>query len=202
MKKILAVLLSIMMLFGAVSMSASAATAELYLDVNTVQTGVAIGNYTYETGDIVVRFNVQNGVINRGVTALTTVGTQIINGISSSFLMVTSINGDHIKAGSVIDLPFITAVEGKSHTGWKCEIGPDKQSYTAGQTYTVPEGYAGTYIEFTPTFEITEPDEDTMTTIMNVLVKVFGAIIGLIVFTGDMEKGQALVQEMLGSLFA
>ena len=183
-------------------MSASAADATLYTDVNTVQTGVIIGNYQFEEGDIVVRFNTQRGVIGTGVVALTTAGTQILNGISDPFLMVTSINGDHIQAGSTIDLPFITAQEGWSHTGWDCVNGPDKgQSYTAGKTYTVPQGYAGNYIEFTPTFEVTEVEEDTMTKIMGILTKIFGAIIGLIVFTGDIEKGVAMVEEMLGGLF-
>ncbi len=202
MKKILAVLLSIMMLFGAVSMSASAATADLYLDVNTVHTGVTVGNYQFETGDIVVRFNTQRGVISSGVIALTTSGTQIIHGISDPFLMVTGINGGHIQAGSTIDLPFITAQEGWSHTGWECDKGPDVgQPYSPGRTYTIPAGYTGNYIEFTPIFEVTAVEEDTMTKIMGILTKIFGAIIGLIVFTGDIEKGVALVEEMLGGLF-
>ncbi len=98
-------------------------------------------------------------------------------------------------------MPLIIPPSGQTFNGWFCSNGPDAgKTIAANAWYEIPDAAAGMVIEFTANVSPAEPEEDTMTTIMNILIKIFGTIIGIVVFTGNVEQGIALMEEMLGSI--
>lgn len=100
--------------------------------------------------------------------------------------------------GYYVTLPVVDAPKGYQFAGWFCYL--DGNTYGANSNFKIPEGTAGTVIEFRAAHIPTEPEEDTMATVMGVLIKVFGAIIGILMYRGDTEAGVALMEKILGGI--
>lgn len=202
MKKVLAVLLSVMMLFGALSFGSSAENAGQYFSGTS-----PLVNPLTQT---IVTFDLAGGTLKNSVA--------VYNSATSSYEYVENFNGatyimlpqndpDAMKPGTYITLPVVSAPTGYQFDGWYCYgVGGDYtqgNTYAANSAYRIPEGTAGKIIQFRAAYSPTNPEPDTMETVMNILIKVFGTIIGLL-FLGDesnpAEAGMAMMEKLLGSL--
>jgi hypothetical protein len=72
--------------------------------------------------------------------------------------------------------------------------------------YKIPDYTGGKVIQFVADYSLEIPEEDEMAGVFNILVKVFGTIIGLLFLSdreeGAVEAGMQLMSSLLGSLFA
>lgn len=203
MKKVLAVLLSVMMLFGALSFNSSAVSASQYFEGESPLVN--------PTKQVIVTFDLAGGTMKNGVWVYNPAKTpkpdfEWVTGFEGTYIMLPQDSGSMIP-GTPITLPVVTAPAGYEFLGWYCYgIGGDYtqgNSYAANSAYYIPQGTAGKIIEFRATYGPATIEPDTMETVMNILVKVFGTIVGLL-FLGDeanpAEAGMQMMTQLLGSL--
>ncbi len=189
MKKILSVILAVMMLFGALSIGASAEDEVWVKGETTSKQCVVV--FDFNGGTSKVGQNVYNPEIGDFVYT---------NNVTGVYTMLPNAADDMIE-GDYIALPSVTPASGWQFIGWYCMKGPDYGvTLSGGTTYFIPKGAAGTVIEFRAAFEPAEVEEDTLTTIMNILIKVFGAIIGILMYGGNTEAGVAMMEKVLGGV--
>lgn len=192
MKKALSVLLAIMMLFGALSVGASAessiatdkwhgpngpATVEqvvLYFDLNTGTLAGPERVWNEETGEFEQQSN-----------------------IKGTYVMVP-LNEEDMKPGSEVRLPSPTAPTNYKFDFWHCL--DDNNDYAGNGKYVIPKGTAGTTIRFRAGYSPTVMEEDSGAKVIGILVKVFGAILGLLLYAGDTAKGVAFMEKILGGI--
>lgn len=196
MKKVLAVLLTVMMLFATVSMSASAAYNEYY------EGEFAVADP--ETQAIFV-FDLNGGKLRDNVWVWDSDIANFVNvegpSVENPYIMLPR-NDEMHKAGGFITLPVVTAPEGYQFDGWYCISGSDKGStYAAGGNYTIPADAIGDVVQFKAGYSPTSIEPDTLDTVLGILIKIFGAIIGIVLYSGNTEAGVALMEQVLGGLF-
>ena len=212
MKKLLAVILSVMMLFGALSISTS---AENYGETNFW----GINELKLSGNQVVLCFELKSGKITSGIWAYdidnkTFDYKEVYEG--EFFYMVPDnrfVSQEDMdkgilpqSPGTSIQLPDITPPSGQSFNGWATS---DGQIYVGGTVYTIPAyavGGSTKIIKFTADYSLLEPEEDTMGGVLDILVKVFGAIVGLLFFSDEhgsdaIEEGMQLMQKLIGGLF-
>lgn len=197
MKKILSVILAVMMLFGAMSVSASAANGYAYDETTGLLGGYRANNgfvadtnllIVLDFGDCSSYAEIQNCVNQTtGETYVAPVGT------TGKVIVVASKNSEFI-------LPLITPPADYTTNGWYSTT--LEQSFVAGKNGAVKltEGMQETVIYFVANTYPGAPEEDTMATILGVLTKVFGAIIGILFYGGATDAGVALMEKVLGGL--
>ena len=197
MKKVLAVLLSVMMLFSALSIGASA------LDTSDSHIKQVLSQK-----QAILSFNLNAGTIKGGVRVyegLDSNGTPIFsydNRYSESVYYMIPETSDSQVAGKVVTLPSITPPSGYAFNGWYCYA--TNETYAANRPFEITPSLAGTIIEFTADYSRSEPEEDTMGGVMNILVKVFGTIIGLLFLQNEadpVDAGMKMMQGLLDNLF-
>lgn len=201
MKKILAVLLSVMMLFGALSIGAS---AENYGYTNFYSDGIVNSNQA------IIRFQIGSGKITSGIWVYDiddgSFDYKDVFDEEYYYMIPNNKNGnlDLHTPGTSITLPDITAPNGYVFNGWSDING---QIYVAGTEYYIPSNGAGQIITLKADYALAAPEEDTMGGVMSILVKVFGSIIGLLFFSDKhgsaaIEEGMQIVEKLIGGLFA
>ena len=132
------------------------------------------------------------------VYSMTTATFTYEENYTSKWIMLPANNGDGtMEPGRYVTLPTVTAPDGYQFDGWYCY--KDRQQYGVG-AYMIPLDAAGTVIEFRAAYSPTVVEEDTMTKVVGVLIKVFGAIIGLLLYKGDTSAGAALMEKVLGGV--
>lgn len=197
MKKILAVLLSVMMLFSVLSVGASALdTSDIYLQ------GVL-------TKQVILSFNLNGGSIKGGVRVyegldsndqpIFTYNSRFSEGV---YYMIPETTDSQVAGKSTVTLPRVNPPSGYAFNGWYCYL--TNETYAANRPFDIPYYAAGTVIEFAADYTRTEPEEDTMSGVMDILVKVFGAIIGLLFLQGEkdpVEAGMQMMEGLLENLF-
>lgn len=188
MKKILSVFLAMLMLFGALSIGASAVTAEDYADSALVNENQVVLVFKFNGGKSYGPQRVYNPTTNNFDSAQ----------VEGDYIMIPYNESDLI-VGTNITLPDVTPASGDKFIGWYCE--EDGKTYAvAANGYEIP-AYAGKeVITFTAWYKPAEPESDTLGTILGILTKVFGAIIGIVLYGGDTEAGVALMNKVLGGL--
>lgn len=195
MKKILSVILAVMMIFGAVSVSVSAAS-----EATTNQIFGGSNPLADKNTQTVLSFDF-NGGKNR--TSITYYDTQVGFVVAEPgkytgvYYMIPQ-SKDTQFPGHFISLPQVTAPSGYVFDGWYCY--KDGQTYAAVGNYIIPEYSQGSIIEFRAAFSPAEIEADTMDTIMGILSKVFGAIIGILMYGGDTAAGVAMMDKILGGV--
>lgn len=187
MKKVLSVVLAVMMLFSFMSFGASAETND-YSSLKGEGHFIVI----LELGDCKMSLSQLTNC-----TVYTYVGEQIYANEASGTIVIAS---NDFKVGSHWDLPVVSTPEGTQFDGWRSYL--DGKNYAAGfnGTFDFPSTAA---VVDTITFKAqysTIPEGDTMATILTILTKVFGAIIGIFLYGGDTEAGVAMVEKILGGL--
>lgn len=204
MKKILSVMLAIMMLFGAMSINASAANS---YDFNSTVAGTRLDSTTQAI--VVLHFGTtgsSKAMLSVYDTATAPGGFNWESGVTGSYYYLPG-NGDaastDMEAGSLIYLPTVTcSEETKECTGWQLQRYTinGMQKFAEGSYIALPDDCAGKIYEFVAVYEDREPEEDTMATVLGVLMKVFGTILGILFLDGNSAAGIEMMQGVLGGL--
>lgn len=193
MKKALSVLLAIMMLFGALSVGASAQSTPIATDKWHQEGGPA------SMEQVVLYFNL-NGCTLAGPVVVWNEETGLLeaqSNLKGSYVMVPQ-NSETMKPGMEVKLPSPTAPTNYKFDLWHCDF--DGNDYAGNGKFIIPAGTAGTTITFIAGTSPTVVEEDTLTKVMNILIKIFGAIIGIIMYGGDTSAGVALMEKILGGV--
>lgn len=189
MKKVLAVLLSVMMLFGALSFSSSASS---YVDLENdfLKSLRETGVITDE--QIVLSFDLQGGTMYGSVLVYDIDNKVFIlqEGVTGVYNMIPDNSVAPLKTqqtpGKYVILPQVIPPAGKVFDGWECYA--DGQTYIANSKYTIPKKYDGTegiiyehnIIEFAAVYSPAGIEGDIFDTILGVLLGVASQIIGLL----------------------
>lgn len=201
MKKILSVMLAIMMLFGAMSISVSAAPATTD-DMIFGKTVIFTGNESITldaSRHTIIELNFGNGKSLEGLMVYDTTNTAFTRtlDVTGRYLMLPGC-GYEMKAGQWIRLPAVQAPEGLTCQGW--EVRGTSTVVGHGIDWQIPQGSNGKVIELVARYTTAEPEEDTMAMVLGVLMKVFGTIIGILFLDGNSTAGVELMEKMLGGL--
>lgn len=191
MKKILSVLLATLMLFSVLGVSASASVYENYYDQGIVDRNT----------QVVLAFDLNGGSLKTGAYVYDTTISKFVykdgEDITGKYIMLPR-TPDTQLVGQFVKLPVLNAPDGWQFNGWYCYL--DGNSYAANSDFKIPAGAAGEVIEFYAAYSPAEVEEDTFATVLGILIKVFGAIAGIILYNGDTEQGIALFDKILGAL--
>ncbi|MBQ8503665.1 MAG: hypothetical protein IJ491_05235 [Clostridia bacterium] len=200
MKKILSVILAVMMLFGALSVGASAAS--IYPD-QWHQSGLVADNQA------VLVFNLNGGTLKSTAIVYNSTTGQFeeVSGFNEAtyYMLPAQGNPTAHTVGTVIVLPDVIPPTGYSFAGWQYRDadGLLQQPGALANFYIQDWIFTGNNygkVEFTAVFTPAEAEEDTLAKVMSILVKVFGAIIGIVLYGGDTEQGVALMNKVLGGV--
>lgn len=198
MKKILAVLLSVMMLFSVLSVGASALdTSDPYLQ--GVLSKQVILSFNLNGGSIKGGVRVYEGLDSNGAPIFT-YNSRFSDGV---YYMIPETSDSQVAGKSTVTLPRVNPPSGYAFNGWYCYL--TNETYAANRPFDIPGYAAGTVIEFAADYTRTEPEEDTMGGVMDILVKIFGSIIGLLFLQGEkdpVEAGMQMMEDLLENLFA
>ena len=192
MKKLLSVLLATLMLFSVLGVSASASDiySNLY-DQNLVD----------RNSQVIISFDLNGGSLKTGAYVYDTSRSDFVYkdgaDITGKYIMVPRTT-DTQRVGQFIRLPAMTPPSGYQFDGWYCYF--DSNKYASNADYKIPAGSAGGVIEFYASYIPAEVEEDTFGSILKILIKVFGAIAGILIYNGDTEEGIALFEKILGAL--
>lgn len=186
MKKVLAVVLAVMMMFSCFAVASSA------FEVTSEYTK---GNVTNDQVAILLNFN---GGSSRDQLPVYNNGNFEMQTVSGSFIWLPESSTDLVK-GSSVQLPVVTAPSGQSLTGWRCSL--DNKLYAATDYFVIPEDHnSKSYIQFIAEYTTAEAEGDTMATIMGILIKIFGALLGFLLYNGDTEAGVAFMENALAGI--
>ena len=196
MKKVLAVLLSVMMLFGALSVGTSGAfDGDKYTD-------------EVLTKQVILSFNLNGGSIKGGVQVyegLDAEGNPVFsynNRYTDSMYYMIPSNEDSQIPGDIVTLPNVSAPADYAFNGWYCYS--TNETYAANRSFRIPTYVKGGVIEFVADFSRVTPEEDTMGGVMDILVKVFGTVVGLLFLQGEadpVDAGMKMMENLLENLF-
>lgn len=206
MKKFLAAVLAVMMIFCSFAVSAAddVTTAPVYKTpnygyVNFWEAEIANTNQT------IVSFKLNSGKITSGVVAYDIANDSFehLETFDGEYYYMVPYTASAQVPGSTIQLPVVTAPSDWVFNGWST---PDGEIYVGGTSYTIPSSAAYKVIRFEADYSIAEEEEDTMGGVMSILVKVFGSIVGLMFFSDEygssaIEEGMQLVEKLIGGLF-
>lgn len=188
MKKVLSVILAVMMLFSVMAINTSAASTTDLTGING------------SVGDVVLVFRFGEGKSNDYLNVYNPDTGRI--GLLASHTGEVIVISEELICGAGYALPSVsTPPEGKNFDGWLCNN--DGKLYAAGinGTFVIPDvPSSNNVIVLTAQYSTPAEGGDTMATVLNVLVKVFGAIIGILLYAGDTEAGVAMMQKILGGL--
>ncbi len=203
MKKVLALFLAIMMIFSALSVGASA------MDIESVRDKENIGD-----NQAILSFDLNGGTIKGGVRIYTpeyydATGKLVPGSFSWSenyledmYYMIPE-NGAQTP-GSTVRLPSVTPPSGYVFNGWYCVW--SNSTHPGNRMYTIPDYTGGQVIQFIADYALEEAEPEAMDTVMDILVKVFGTIIGLLFLSdreeGAVEAGMQLMSDLLATLLS
>lgn len=204
MKKVLALFLAIITLFSALSVGASA------MDLEAVRKEQHL-----QDNQVILSFDLNGGTIKGGIRVYTPsyydpdTKTTVQGSFSWSesylenmYYMIPE-NGSQTPT-SEVKLPGVTPPSGYVFNGWYCTW--TNSTHPGNRMYTIPKNTGGQIIEFVADYAPEVEEEDEMAGVFNILVKVFGTIIGLLFLSdreeGAVEAGMQLMTDLLGSLFA
>lgn len=203
MKKVLAVVLTVMMLFSTIAIGASAATS-----FNTTELLRSLRASKVITDEqVVLSFDLAGGTVLGKVEVYDeNEGFVWKEGVTGTYNKVPNNNGQYVAnaqtPGHYVILPSVIPPEGKVFDGWYCYgvdgIVPDGH-YVAGSKYFIPDGaqYVGV-IEFFALMSPAPMEGDIFDTLIGVFVKVIETVIKAMGI--ELPEGFD-IGEMLGGLF-
>lgn len=187
MKKILSVILAIMMLCGTMAVGASAQKYE----------GFVVPNDFDQAEDVILVLRFGSGTCKDYITVYNQeiADYEQVTGVGGELVLV----GDGITVNRAYTLPYVSPAEGNNFNGWYCL--EDGKSYPAGPTggFTIPNA-PGKVIILEAQYYPSAAEGDTIGTIIGILTKVFGAIIGILFYSGDTEAGVAMMEKIFSGL--
>ena len=205
MKKVLALLLSVLVVFGTLSISAFALSEtdyeDLYNDTDSVY------GLTHEQA--ILSFDLNGGKIKGGVWVYRNGGfTYVTNYSENVYDMVPDNSKNSDKEGqtpgSRVTLPPVNPPSDCAFNGWYCYL--TQETYPANYEFIIPESAAGEVFHFMADYTNTAPEEEGMAAALDILVKVFGTIIGLLFYSNEYgpsatEYGMKIMTDLLSGLF-
>lgn len=190
------------MLFAALSVGASAANRvpSPYHDVDET------GTRPVNMNQAVCFFDLGGGKMKNPVQVYSVGnGTEVwktVENLTGTWYMIPNNNlpgvDQTMTVGWRVTLPAVVAPAGWQFDGWYCYDTGD--TYAANGTYTIRPDDVGSTVSFAAAYS-PAPVADDNGGAMGILTKVFGTILGIFIYEGDIEKGIALVTKMLGSIF-
>ncbi len=211
MKKLLSVLLAVMMLFGVLAMTAAAENFDMgyHKAASSLRSEVGLdadASFGKVEGDFVLIYFNAGGFTTNSLVGMydADAGAVVVQnpGFAGNFWLIPDdvTSTYYIGANSRVVLPRMLGNDIQSFEGWRC-LG-NGQSYVAGQSITITLDMVNDLgvVEFEPIAGYAQPEEDTMDTILGILIKVFGSIIGLLFCNGDVVAGQEMVSGILGGI--
>ena len=193
MKKFLAVILAVLTLFSVLGVGATAINDTYYSDYYA--SGV-IGK-----DQVILTFDLNGGTL-KVPTAIydTTLGNFVIKDGSEITGIYVKLPQDKStqNVGQYTSLPHVNPPAGSAFLGWYCY--EDGVTYAPSHNYKIPAGKEGNVVHFYAYYAPAEAEEDTFGTILGILIKVFGAIAGILLYNGNTEQGIALFDKILGAL--
>ncbi len=203
MKKVLSVFLAVLMLFSCMAIAASAEDA-------TTTNSEYFGNdgQPAKADQAIFVFRLGGGGKCKNGYTVYIDGERVYKDakdLPDTFMLVPE-NAAAFKEGNVFSLPSVKANNGSDFIGWQRKPttkngDKDNRVYSpmAGQ-YTVSSYDVGSIVEFTAVYEQGEFEQDTFAKVFEILTKVFGAIIGLVAYQGNIQKGQDFMKQIFASL--
>ncbi len=208
MRKVLAVLLSVITLFSALAISASAATVVPAEQTSLIDTLRATG--VINSKQVVLCFDLQGGAIYGSVPVYNdaTGKFESKEGVTGLYHLVPDnsqyYGGTYASklhtAGTSVTLPSVVPPEGKVFDGWEyTDERGNTRVYSAASRFVIPEGNYQTYSEkailyFTAVYSPAPIEGDIFDTILNVLLGLAGKVLALLGFDLPLD-------ELVGGLF-
>lgn len=208
MKKVIALFLAIIMLFGTLSVCVSAMDLESIWDERKAANKLS-------DNQVILSFDLNGGSIKGGVRVYTPAyydanGNKVEGSFSWSenylenmYYMIPE-DLDEQLPDDTVSLPNVTPPSGYVFNGWYCTY--TNSTYPGNRSFKIPERTGGKVLQFIADYSLEVPEEDEMAGVFDILVKVFGTIIGLLFLSdreeGAVEAGMQLMTSLLGSLFA
>ena len=191
MKKLLAVILAVITLCSVIGVGATAVNYNDFIENDIID----------PTSQVILVFDLNGGSLKNAsrVYNTETGKFEYLDGakITGQYIMLP-LDKSTQNVGQYIQLPYVTPPAGSDFKGWFCY--DDGVTHAGGADYKIPAGKAGNVIQFYASYIPAEAEEDTLGSILGILIKVFGAIAGLLLYNGDTEKGIALFDKVLGAL--
>lgn len=213
MKKILSVFLAVLMLFGSLAVSSSAASTAvdapgLQEAIDAIKANYGGEGAMYDAtlnpdGYVVVCYAVGAGSYMYDVPAYDVTLKKIVLTTTPGepyFEIPEHKDENYITYGNY-QLPYVRDTEEKQFIGWTCSA--NHKTYTAGATVQLTSDMItgnSDCIYFTAEYLSVAPQSDVLETVINVLVKVFGSIIGFVFFGGDADAGVKFMQDMIAGI--
>ncbi len=201
MKKVLALFLAIIMLFSVLSVSTYAAE----LDLESIK---------IQSNQVILSFDLNGGTIKGGVRVYTPAyydeDDNLVpasfswseNYLENMYYMVPETTDTQL-IGDTVRLPGVNPPSGYVFNGWYCV--DLNSTHPGNRGFTIDDDLMGTkVVQFIADYSLETPEDDEMATVFDILVKVFGTIIGLLFLQGDdsVEAGMELMRDLLENLFA
>lgn len=216
MKKILSVFLAVLMLFGALSVSSTAVStavsapglSQAIAKIKEVYGENAMYDAeTNPTGRVVICYAIGDGSYMYDVPAYDTskpAGEDYIVWTTTPgepyYQIPTNKDENYIGYGNY-QLPYVRDTEELQFVEWICS--GNQEAYPAGKVLQLSSDMiSGTSncIYFTAKYITIAPQSDVLETVINILVKVFGSIIGFVFFSGDPDQGVEFMQDMIAGI--
>ena len=199
MKKVLSLVLAALMLLSCMSISVFAEDYPFFGPEGADK-----------NNDAVLKFVLNNGTVKSGQYIYDR-STGKLNwtdpeDVPDTFYVVPIDNYDGMfEVGDYVTLPSVKGPKGWQFVGWQRNSGlqadADRSIYPAGPNqYKIQEADRGMVVEFSAVYEQSEVEEDTFAKVFEILTKVFGTIIGLIAYNGNIQKGQDFMNKIFSSL--
>lgn len=194
MKRIISVLLATLMLFSMLGVSATALNGDSYSDYYD-------NGLVNRESQVILTFDLNGGTLK--------IPTAVYDFTKNDFVIKdgSDISGIYVKlpqdkntqiVGQYVKLPAVNPPAGSAFDGWYCY--EDGKTYAANRDYQIPAGKQGDVIHFYAFYSPAEVEEDTFAAVLGILIKVFGAIAGILLYNGNTEQGIALFDKILGAL--
>ena len=218
MKKVLALFLAVLMLCGCCGVSASAASEET---LGLWEDYFGDGKIANSNKDCIIVYYPGVGAFPEGTTHYSYTQGPIRVGSSYKGVLVDApfAGNSLLQPHEAYHLKALQPAEGYEFRGWRFYgyvSGKTVQYETTNNMYLrlvdggttlypgdswilLPTNCAGEILKFEAEWRLVET-EDTMATVLSVLMKVFGAIIGILMYQGDTEAGVALMEKVLGGI--
>ena len=200
MKKVLSVVLAIMMALSCMAVSVSAADDYPYFGTNGASTDQAVLKFRLNGGTVKSSQYVYN---EKTGTASWVAAEEVPNVFA---IVPIQEYKNMYKENDIITLPSVKAPKGYSFVGWQrmpsTKPGDtDKGIYsTAPGQYKITSIDTGIVVEFNAVYEQGEVEEDTFAKVFEILAKIFGTIIGLIAYNGNVQAGIDFVNSIFSSI--
>ncbi len=213
MKKLLSVFLAVLMIFSVFSVSSSAATTVTAPDLQEAidATKALYGENsmynasTNKKGYVIVCYTVGVGTYMYEVNVYDTQKKDFVKTTApgAAYYQVPTNRNENYIGYANYQLPYVMDTEEKQFVGWTCS-GNQKQ-YTAGAVIQLTSDMitpGAECIYFNAEYITVVPQSDVLETIINVLIKVFGSIIGFLFFEGDPDQGAGFMEDMIGGILS